>query len=408
MTQGSLRAPDDDPSAVAGSENAPPLAGLHVLELGSVVSAPFAGLQLAEMGADVVKVESPDGDLLRRVPPCRAGTSAYFVNLNRGKRSVVLDLGRDGARPVVERLLEWADVLIENWRPGVHRRLGLDPDTLRLRFGSLIFASVRGFGDDGPYAPDRAYDKVLQGLTGLAMIQHGAEKPEVIRSPIVDKVAGMALVQGILGALVRRAVTGKGDHVTVSLLDTALWFSWPDLMTQLTFLDADPGLAGVETGFGIARARDGRWISYTAVSAAEWEGLCRVIQRTDWIAELSNPSDRARQWDRVRDAVEQWASGVSADEALMTLRAAAVPCGPVNTLLEALDDPQVRHNETVGVFEQAPAGRARGVHSPLRMEGMGGTLQPAPALGEHTDAVLTECGVTVEQIASLHASGVAP
>ncbi|MEY2430500.1 MAG: hypothetical protein QOC92_225, partial [Acidimicrobiaceae bacterium] len=206
-----------------------PLAGIRIIDLTSNMSGPLATMMLADQGADVVKVEPPTGDAIRTVGTGHDGMSAYFANNNRGKRSITVDLSTDAGRDVVRRLTADADVFVQNFRPGVIERLGLDSGLLCAANGRLVYASISGFGNRGPLAGAPAYDHVVQALSGFAAIQSaGTSEPSMVRHGVIDKATAYTLAQAVTAALLQRERTGRGARVDVSMLDVAIAFLWPD------------------------------------------------------------------------------------------------------------------------------------------------------------------------------------
>ncbi len=387
------------------------LDGITVIELASVVSGPYAGMMLAQLGADVVKVESFTGDITRSWGPVHEGTSAYYFTLNGGKRSIAVDTRVPEGLAVVRDLIAGADVVVENWRPGVASRIGLDLAELRAAHAQLITVSIRGFGEEGPYADDRVYDPVIQGVSGMAGSQAGEAGPALINTNLPDKLASMAVVQGVLGALFERSRTGQGRHVQVSMVDVAVSFLWPDIMRNFTFADAEgrghgPGKAARTSA--IFRTGDGAWVAFTAISDADWRGLCDAAGDDALYDEYRGIGKRAELIDEVAERLTAAFADRQRDEVLAALRAAGVPAGPVHLTHEVFDDPQVVQNGVVREVEVPGYGRVREAASPVPLDVPGARrwVTPAPALGEQTDEILAELGRDADQVARLRADGV--
>jgi crotonobetainyl-CoA:carnitine CoA-transferase CaiB-like acyl-CoA transferase len=386
------------------------LDGIRVVELASVVSGPFAGMMLAQLGAEVTKVESATGDITRSWGPVHEGVSAYYYTLNGGKRSIALDTRTADGLAIVRDLVARADVVVENWRPGVASRIGLDLDELRAEHPQLITVSIRGFGEEGPYASDRVYDPVIQGVSGMAGSQADDRGPQLIATNLPDKLASMAVVQGVLGALFERSRTGRGRHVHVSMVDVAVTFLWPDIMRNFTFADAEgrghgPGKAARTSS--IFRTGDGRYVAYTAISDADWRGLCDAAAADGLYEEYRGIGKRAELIDEVSDKLTAAFADRTRDEVLAALHAASVPAGPVHLTHEVFDDPQVLLNGVVRETNVAGHGRVREATSPVPLDRPGARrwVDPAPALGQHTDEILAELGRDADEVARLRADG---
>lgn len=387
-----------------------PLAGVRVLEFSQVASGPMAGRMLAELGASVTKVEPPGGDLWRSVSPRHGGTSARFYSMNRGKRSVVLDLKQPQGLAVARELVARSDVVVENWRPGVARRLGLDWDELRAEHPALVTMALSGYGETGPRAADRVYDPVLQGACGMAHSQGEGGRPQLTTSVLMDKVAAMAAVQAVLAALFERQRTGSGRHLSVKMLDVAVAFSWPDVLGAFTFADAAPAteeLARPPRTSTVAQAGDGRYLTFNAITEADWRGLCEVADRPDLFEEYRSLSTRARATATWVAELERSYARFKRDDLLERLRVLQVPCGPVHAYGEVLEDPQVVHNQIVQEVERPGLGLVREAAPMVRFgEPFEDWVGPAPALGQHTWEVLAELGYARQDIAALAAAGI--
>ena len=391
-------------------EQVPVLDEVRVVELASVVSGPFAGMMLAQLGAEVTKVESATGDITRSWGPVHEGVSAYYYTLNGGKRSIAVDTRTADGLAIVRDLIGRADVVIENWRPGVASRIGLDLDELRAEHPRLITVSIRGFGEEGPYASERVYDPVIQGVSGMAGSQADESGPQLIATNLPDKLASMAVVQGVLGALFERSRTGRGRHVQVSMLDVAVAFLWPDIMRNFTFADAEgrghgPGKAARTSS--IFRTGDGRYVAYTAISDADWRGLCDAARADGLYEEYRGIGKRAELIEEVSERLTAAFADRTREEVLASLHSAGVPSGPVHLTHEVFDDPQVVLNGVVRETEVDGHGRVREATSPVPLDRPGARrwVDPAPALGQHTDEILAELGRSADEVARLRADG---
>jgi crotonobetainyl-CoA:carnitine CoA-transferase CaiB-like acyl-CoA transferase len=390
-----------------------PLEGIRVIDVSAILAGPLATMMLADQGADVIKVEPPGiGDLLRLSPFRRAGMGSFFANGNRGKRSVVVDLTKPAGRDVLLDLVRGADVFVQNFRPGAVERLGIAESDLRAVRPDLIYVSVSGYGETGPYAKRRVYDPILQALTGHVAIQKNPDVPipDLIRHVVVDKASAYTTAQAITAALFARERGKGGQHVRVAMLDVALAFLWPDGMMKQTLLGEDvaPGPTLYEM-YRLTETADGHLVYFSA-SDSEFHGLLRALGRADLIED-----PRFQLFERAKhvevlgqilyDEFKKWPTA----EIIARLIAEDVPVGPVNSLDEALDDPQVRHNESVLELEHPVAGRMRQAKPAARFDRTPTHVTaPPPLHGEHTDAVLAEIGYDEARRESLRAAGVLP
>ena len=384
-----------------------PLAGIRIIDLTSNMSGPLATMVLADQGADVIKVEPPNGDAIRSVGTGHGGMSAYFANNNRGKRSIAVDLSTEPGRDVVRRLAADADVFAQNFRPGVIDRLGLDAGSLMAANPRLVYASISGFGTEGPLAGAPAYDHVVQALSGYAAIQSaGTSEPSMVRHGVVDKATAYTLAQAVTAALFQRERTGRGTQIDVSMLDVAIAFLWPDGMMDHTVDEPSNVLPPTSRSFRVTPTADGQVVLVT-LTAAQWSALTGALLDGGEASDMTDTSARmkggAEVMRRVRTAVEN----MPTDEVVARLRAADVPVAPVRQLDEVADDPQVVACGTVRAFEHDVLGK---VHQPRPAPFFNGApIDPtptAPQLGQHTDEVLRDAGWSDADIADLRATGV--
>jgi crotonobetainyl-CoA:carnitine CoA-transferase CaiB-like acyl-CoA transferase len=392
-----------------------PLSGIRVVDLTTVISGPVCTMLLADQGADVVKVEPPGGDIARRT----AGNgefTAMFVSSNRGKRSIALDLKKPEALEAVRRLIAKADVLVQNFRPGTLDRLGLGEPAMRALNPGLIYASISGVGETGPYVDKRVYDPIVQSLSGLADVQADrvTGRPQMVRVIMADKTTAVFAAQAICAALFARERTGprqgKGQHIRLAMLDTMVAFIWPESMTQFTVVGQEgAGVNPTARPDLIFKTLDG-YITVGSVSNDEWKGLCGVLGKPEWVDDprFRTPALRGvNAAERLTLVGEILAKGRSAD-LLARLDAADVPCAPVLTRAQVIEDPQVLNNKLIETFEQPGLGLVRQARPAARFAetpaAIGG---PAPRVGEHTREVLSELGYDDAQVASLVTSGAA-
>jgi crotonobetainyl-CoA:carnitine CoA-transferase CaiB-like acyl-CoA transferase len=374
-----------------------PLSGVRVIDFATALAGPWAAGILADQGADVIKVERPEGgDIARTSGTIHKGVSAMYQLANRGKRSVVIDLATPEGRGVALELGAGADVVVQNFRPGVARRLGLDYEHIRALNENVIFASITGFGNSGPYAERRAYDSILQAYTGLTDLQAGADgEPQLLPHAELDKAASIFAAQAISAALFARERGQGGQRIDLSLMDTGVAFLWPDSAGTSTLLEADRGIpSAVTAGRRCISFSDG-WAVISLSSGDDFRALCRILDIDP--SEFKELGDRAGLAKR-RDLVaifmarmrEQAKTRRFAD-VTPQLDAAGVPYARALRIAEVADDPQVRHNRILRDSIHPVAGRIREPEFPARFSVTPARIAgPSPRLGEHTDEVLSE------------------
>jgi crotonobetainyl-CoA:carnitine CoA-transferase CaiB-like acyl-CoA transferase len=386
-----------------------PLSGFTVVEACQMVAGPMAAMICADLGAEVVKVEAPKGgDRMRYLGHRVGGIGAMWAGVNRGKRSAVFDLQQPDGVALLRSLVARSDVFIQNFRPGVARRLGIDEATLRADNPGLVYVSVSGFGDSGPYVDQKSYDYVVQALSGLASLQGGNDDPELVRTIVIDKVTAMTAAQSILAALLVRERTGLGQTVSLSMIDTALSFLWPDGMMQHTLLADDgrvtPG-PHMADGYVVRRTLDGH-MALMATSERQFPGLCAALGRPEWLTDPRFSTLEAREENAtelsalIGTAVESHSGDALRD----ALRSHDVPCAVINTVDTVHLDPQVVHNATLVEHERPHLGLVREPRPPALFSLTPTSLgRHAPRFDEHTDEVAAELGRTSDEIADLRA-----
>jgi len=391
-----------------------PLAGVRVVDLTSVVSGPLAAMFLADQGADVIKVEPLGGDITRHSRQSISASgefSALFVSSNRGKRSLALDLKRSEAGPIMRKLIASADVLVQNFRPGTMERLGLGEATLRPFHPRLIYVSISGAGESGPYAAKRVYDPIIQGLSGFADLQAdpGTRRPRMIRTIVADKTTAIFAAQAVSAALYARERTGEGQHVRLAMLDTMIAYLWPEAMTQYTVVGreattADP-TARPELIFETA---DG-YITVGTISDSEWRGFCAASERANLVEDprFNTPAGRAvNATERILLMAEIIKERRSADW-LQRLETNDVPSAPVLRRGEVIANEQVVARELITEFDHPDIGRVRQPNPAARFDRTPAAIQgPAPRIGEHSAIILAELGIDAAEIARLATANV--
>src|ERR1700691_1077253 len=380
--------------------------GVRVLDLTTMVAGPVAAMMLADQGADVIKVESPSGDLMRHFAFGRGGISASFLSCNRNKRSIAVDLKNTEGLEVIYKLVSTADVLMHNFRPGAAERIGLGEAALRAIREDIIYVSISGFGETGPYANQRAYDPVIQAVSGLAEIQRDRDtgRPRMIRTIIADYTTALTAAQAITAALFARERSGEGQHVRLSILDAMISYLWPEAMPSLTFVGAETDPSDGELGPDLVFATQDRYITAAALSDDEWAGMCRALNRQELIDDPRFKTARDRSINAVErrtitsSELEKWrAAGI-----LPRLLANDVPSAPVVSRFELLRDEQVRENQILEEFESEEFGKVRMPRAAARFEGTPATVRTlAPMLGANNTAILAELGYDASAIARL-------
>ena len=388
------------------------LDGYRIIEATQMISGPMATMILADQGADVIKIEPPGtGDLTRGLSAGTRGLGPTFVTSNRNKRSVVINLKEQRGVELLKQMVAGADLFVQNFRPGAAERMGLGERALRAVKPDLVYVSISGFGESGPYAHRRVYDPVIQALSGLASIQADAitGRPRMMRLIIPDKVTALTAAQAMTAALLARERTKRGQHVRLAMLDAVIAFHWPEAMARHTFSGAQGGVARNTARDLVYETLDG-YITAGAVSDAEWRGLARALGHPEWLDDprFSTPSARIKHaQERLELAAAVLRTGTSAD-GLARLEGEDVPCAPILSREDLLTDPQIAANALIVENEHPHAGRMRQPRPAARFEATPADplRRPAPLLGEHTDEVLREIGAPAAQIAELRAAGV--
>jgi crotonobetainyl-CoA:carnitine CoA-transferase CaiB-like acyl-CoA transferase len=389
-----------------------PLDGVRILDLSSMVSGPLGAMILADQGADVIKVESPSGDATRAVATRRGGFSASFLNNNRNKLSIVLDVKKPKGKVALKRLISTADVVLQNFRPGVVDRLGIGYKDARALKPDIIYASISGFGEDGPYAHKPVFDPLVQSLSGLTTIQAGSDdvRPALVRTIVPDKLTSFAVAQAISAALFARERTGTGQHIQLSMLDTVVHFLWSSDMGGHTFIGDELETETAQSFIDLIYETSDGYISVAAFRRVDWEKLADACDHPEWktddrfltsagLEEFKNDRLIMTQEALLQRTSQQWIDRLNEYD---------VPHAPVMTRSEMIRHPQIQANKLIVEHDHPDAGPLRQTRTPARFDGtpaeyrMGG-----PQLGQHTSQVLTEAGFSDAEIAALLAGGAA-
>ena len=365
-------------------------AGLRVLDFSTTIAGPHCGRMLADMGAEVIKLETDGGETMRTRPPLRNGCSSVFGQLNVGKKSVVLDLKSEEGKAAVRRLAATADILVENFRPGVMRRLRLDDDSLRALNPRLIYCSISGYGQSGPSSELPAYAPVIHAASGYDMAhlayQPGRSRPDYCGIYHADVVTGTYGFGAIAAALYQRTVTGRGQHIDVSMMETMLTLTVMELQASQFTVKPPP-----RPMFGPTETANG-YVMITVASEKTFQALMRVIGRQDWICDprFATYAARRHNWADMMDEVEAWSQKLTTDACLAALSAEGVPASAYRTIAEALNDPQLAHRRALTEVEDG-GGTFRVLNLPFRMSDADTTpARRMAGLGEHTSELCAD------------------
>ena len=382
-----------------------PLQDIRVLDFTTTIAGPHCTRLMADLGATVIKIEAAEGDLLRSRPPLRNGASTTYGQLNAGKQSIVLDLKRPEAREIVMRLLATTDILVENFRPGVMKRFGLDFLALKDRHPTLIYCAISGFGQTGPSAGLAAYAPAVHASSGFDMAhlsyQQGRERPDNCGVYVADYFTGTYAFGAAMTALAHRHVTGRGQMIDVTMLETMLSTLGPEVQTAQ--FDVEPPGRPM---FGPVRTSNG-YIMPAIASERSFQGLCKAAGREDWLTDprFAAYGNRRRNWGLLIDELEVWSSTLTTADCQAAFDREGVPNSPYRTVREVMHDPQLAHRGALATVNDA-GGSFQVLNPPFRFsESTVGVGPYAAGLGENTRAVLDAAGYTEAEIGALAASG---
>jgi crotonobetainyl-CoA:carnitine CoA-transferase CaiB-like acyl-CoA transferase len=389
------------------------LEGIRVLELTQIMAGPYCTMLLADLGAEVIKIENPQGgdDSRRMAPPYYNGESAAFLAVNRNKYGIALDIRKPEGKDLFWRLIATADVLVENFRPGTMTRLGFGYEHVHARYPSLVYCSISGFGHTGPERDQGGFDLVAQAMSGVLSFTGSPEEPAKVGVPISDLNAGLFASHAILAALLARSRTGEGQFVETSLLEAALAYTiWES--NEYWASGSVPQRLGtahrLAAPYQVFATADG-WIAIGAANQRNWERLVQVMDRSDL---LHNPlfatnGDRMEHLAALVDTLTQTLKTRTTEAWLQLLKQAEVPAGPVLTLDQVYQHPQVRARNMAIEIEHPLAGRVRAIGFPVKYSRTPGQMyRPAPMLGQHTFQILESLGMSAEECRQLEADGV--
>ena len=387
-----------------------PLHGIKVVDLTSMVSGPVAAMMLGDQGADVIKVEPLHGEQLRHLGESHNGIAATFYSCNRNKRSIAVDLKSEAGKNILWKLIDEADVLLQNFRPGAMERMGFSETEARERNPGLIYVSISGFGEKGPYANHRVYDPIIQGLSGATDIQHdrATGRPGMFRIILADKVSALTAAQAISSALFYRERKGddqgKGQHIKLSMLDATVSFFWPEGMSGLTFAEKETDVRKTFSSIDLVYEPADGHVTASVISDKEWAGICKALECEELISDERFATALARRQnatERREIIAKEIAKHTSAD-VLERLGKHDVPTAPLLNRMELLDHPQLIESNTIsrdvidgfGEVRQAnPAARFQLTPSSIR--------RPAPKLGQHSKEILTSLAYSDSELTAL-------
>ena len=388
-------------------KNKGPLSGIKVIDLTAMVSGPVCTMMLGDQGADVIKIEPLSGELMRSVGTSNNGMTTSFLCSNRSKRSLTLNLKDKKGIDILKQLLVSADVIVQNFRPGTMKRMRLDYEEVIKINKNIIYTSISGFGEKGPYSKQRVYDPVIQALSGLADIQRDQESnfPKMVRTIIPDKTTGMAAAQAISSALFYRERYNKGQHIKLAMLDVMIAYLWPEGSSSLSFVgkEGDPatGQMGLDLVF---KTNDNKFITAGAVTDKEWLGMCTAFNRKDLLTDkrFNTPRGRFDNKTERRLIIAEEVKKHNAKDLLKKLDENEVPSAPILNRTELLDNEQIIENEiiefhTSNIFGKIRSPRPAPIYSDSPING----AQLAPLLGENSKEILKEINYSNEDIEKL-------
>ena len=381
-----------------------PLAGIKIIDLTAMVSGPTATMMLGDQGADVIKVEPLEGELMRKVGDELNGMTNSFLCCNRSKRSITLNLKSKKGLQILKKLINTADVFIQNFRPGTVERMGLSYNKIKKINQNLVYVSISGFGEKGPYSQQRVYDPVIQALSGLADIQRDqiTGVPKQVRTIIPDKTTGLATAQAISSALFYRERYGKGQHIKLAMLDVMIAYLWPEGSAALSFVGKEKNPSIGQLGLDLVfKTKDEKYITAGAVTNKEWKGMCVAFDRMDLIdnKKFATPNARVKNKEERRKLIAKEISNFKASEILKAFQREEVPCAPILSRIELLKNKQIIANKIINFYKSKVFGKLRAPRPAAIYSETPTTVKNlAPLLGQNTLEILKELKYSKDEI----------
>ena len=383
-----------------------PLDGVKVIDLSTIVSGPLAGSLLGDQGADVIKIESPlRPDNARFMGPIRGESGALFAAANRSKRSLALDLKKDGSKEIIYQLIQNSDVIIDNFRPGILKKLGLEYEDVKKHNSKIIQLSITGYGVDGPYSKRRVYDPLIQATAGIANAQSIDGNPKFVKTLMCDKITSLTAAQSVTAALYAREKTNEGQKINLSMLDTALYFMWSDNMYNFTWLgDGWEPIPNIADFYEPVKTKDG-YIALVAINDSEFAGVCRAIDREDLLTDerFSTMQNRMMNVIEMQKILLHSYTLFTSEELVERMDKNDVPSAIINKLSDVIDDPQVKNNDSIMTLSKNDDNSMQSPKSPAKYSSTPCSENPKfmPELGEHSKEILLENGFSDEKINEL-------
>ena len=383
-----------------------PLDGVKIIDLSTIVSGPLAGSLLGDQGADVIKIESPlRPDNARFMGPIRGENGALFAAANRSKRSLALDLKKEGSKEIIYQLIKNSDVVMDNFRPGILKKLNLEYEDIKKHNSKIIQLSITGYGVDGPYSKRRVYDPLIQATAGIANAQSIDGNPKFVKTLMCDKITSLTAAQSITAALYSREKTNEGQKINLSMLDTALYFMWSDNMYNFTWLgDGWEPIPNIADFYEPVKTKDG-YIALVAINDSEFAGVCKAIDREDLLTDdrFSTMQNRMMNVIEMQEILLHAYTLFTSEELVERMDQNDVPSAIINKLSDVIDDPQVKNNQSIMSISKDDNNSMQSPKSPAQYSSTPCSNNPKfmPDLGQHSKEILLENGFSSEQINDL-------